>query len=122
MGKTKITQKRTKPEPDAAPSVRATISFPSDRYATLEEIAKQKKVSLAWVVRDAIDSYIEAKWPLHTERIDQSRLTGCGNAFGLQNFGIQNRLVEAITELCCCRILYDDANPNSTPCFGRSAA
>jgi hypothetical protein len=45
-------------------SVRATISFPSDSYQTLEEIARQKKVSLAWVVREATDQYIADKWPL----------------------------------------------------------
>jgi predicted DNA-binding ribbon-helix-helix protein len=38
--------------------VRASISFPHDLYETLEEIAKQKKVSLAWVVRDAAEKYI----------------------------------------------------------------
>ena len=52
-----------KPESDAA-SVRATITFPPDLYATLEEIAKQKKVSLAWVVRDAAEQYLTDKWPL----------------------------------------------------------
>ena len=45
-------------------TVRATISFPLDLYATLEEIAKQKKVSLAWVVRDAAEQYLADKWPL----------------------------------------------------------
>jgi len=45
-------------------SVRASISFPSDTYKTLEEIAKQKKVSLAWVVREATEKYIADKWPL----------------------------------------------------------
>lgn len=38
--------------------VRASISFPSDLYETLNEIAKQKKVSLAWVVRDATERYV----------------------------------------------------------------
>jgi metal-responsive CopG/Arc/MetJ family transcriptional regulator len=38
--------------------VRASISFPPDLYATLEELAKQKKVSLAWVVRDAAERYV----------------------------------------------------------------
>jgi len=42
----------------SAPLVRASISFPPDLYETLEEIAKQKKVSLAWVVRDAAEKYI----------------------------------------------------------------
>lgn len=45
-------------------SVRATISFPSDIYQILEEIAQQKKVSLAWVVREAAEQYIADKWPL----------------------------------------------------------
>ena len=37
--------------------MRASISFPPDLYETLEGIAKQKKVSLAWVVRDASERY-----------------------------------------------------------------
>lgn len=45
-------------------SMRATISFPPDLYATLEKIAKQKKVSLAWVVREASEKYLADKWPL----------------------------------------------------------
>jgi len=44
--------------------VRATISFPPDIYETLEGIAKEKKVSLAWVVREATEKYIADKWPL----------------------------------------------------------
>jgi hypothetical protein len=38
--------------------VRASISFPADIYQILEELAKQKKVSLAWVVRDAAEKYV----------------------------------------------------------------
>jgi metal-responsive CopG/Arc/MetJ family transcriptional regulator len=41
-------------------SVRVSISFPPDLYGMLEALAKQKKVSLAWVVRDAADWYIAA--------------------------------------------------------------
>ncbi len=39
-------------------SIRASISFPQETYRTLEEIAQQKKVSLAWVVREASEKYI----------------------------------------------------------------
>ena len=39
-------------------SIRASITFPADHYQVLEEIAKKKKVSLAWVVRDAVESYL----------------------------------------------------------------
>jgi predicted DNA-binding protein len=46
------------------PQVRATISFPPEVYETLEVIAREKKVSLAWVVREAAEKYIAEKWPL----------------------------------------------------------
>ena len=45
-------------------SVRASISFPPDVYETLELIAEGKKVSLAWVVREAAENYIADKRPL----------------------------------------------------------
>jgi hypothetical protein len=38
--------------------------FPLDAYETLEVISKEKKVSLAWVVREAAEKYIADKWPL----------------------------------------------------------
>jgi hypothetical protein len=38
--------------------VRASISFPHELYRTLEDLAKKKKVSLAWVVRDAAEKYV----------------------------------------------------------------
>jgi metal-responsive CopG/Arc/MetJ family transcriptional regulator len=50
--------------PESASCVRASISFPSEVYETLEIIAKEKKVSLAWVVREAAEKYIADKWPL----------------------------------------------------------
>jgi Ribbon-helix-helix protein, copG family len=49
---------------EAPSTIRASITFPPDLYETLEEIAKQKKVSLAWVVRDAAEKYVAGKWPL----------------------------------------------------------
>jgi metal-responsive CopG/Arc/MetJ family transcriptional regulator len=39
-------------------AVRASITFPPDLYKTLEEIAQENKVSLAWVVRDAAEKYV----------------------------------------------------------------
>ena len=49
---------------DETISIRATISFPTELYKTLEVIARQKKVSLAWVVREAADKYVADQWPL----------------------------------------------------------
>lgn len=53
--------------------MRATISFPSDIYQTLENIAREKKVSLAWVVRDAAEQYIAEKWPLFAQSLPGER-------------------------------------------------
>lgn len=39
--------------------VRASISFNSDDYEQLERMAAEKKVSLAWVVREAVSLYIQ---------------------------------------------------------------
>jgi predicted DNA-binding protein len=48
----------------SATPIRASISFPLNTYESLETIAKQMKVSLAWVVREASDRYIAEKGPL----------------------------------------------------------
>lgn len=45
-------------------AVRASISFPAEHYAELERLAHARKVSLAWVVRDAVEKYLAEQWPL----------------------------------------------------------
>jgi predicted DNA-binding protein len=55
---------RAKVKADSTAAIRASISFPPEVYETLEVIAKEKKVSLAWVVRDAAERYIADRWPL----------------------------------------------------------
>lgn len=47
-----------------ASALRASVSFPPELYRTLEQIAQQKKVSVAWVVRDAAEKYVSEQWPL----------------------------------------------------------
>jgi predicted transcriptional regulator len=55
-------------KPDGTASVRASISFPPEIYGVLEQLARQKKVSLAWVVRDAVERYVaEQKEQLEQE-------------------------------------------------------
>ena len=51
--------------------MRITIGFSPDMYGTLERIAQDKKVSLAWVVRDAMDTYVAEKWPLLFKNLGQ---------------------------------------------------
>jgi metal-responsive CopG/Arc/MetJ family transcriptional regulator len=45
-------------------TMRTSVSFPRELYETLEKIAQEKKVSVAWVVRDAAEKYVTDKWPL----------------------------------------------------------
>jgi hypothetical protein len=43
------------------PSVRTTVSIPAQNYAELEELAERKKVSVAWVVREAVAQYVQSE-------------------------------------------------------------
>jgi hypothetical protein len=58
-------------------TVRASISFPPNIYESLENLAKQQKVSLAWVVRDAAERYIAGRTAdgdsVIEKRIDKKR-------------------------------------------------
>lgn len=55
--------KKAKPDLSDDGTVRASISFPTGLYKALEEKARQKKVSLAWIVRDAAEKYIDGEAP-----------------------------------------------------------
>jgi metal-responsive CopG/Arc/MetJ family transcriptional regulator len=50
----------------AAPAdstIRASVSLPGDQYAHLEQLAQHQRVSVAWVVRDAVQEYLVKRWP-----------------------------------------------------------
>jgi metal-responsive CopG/Arc/MetJ family transcriptional regulator len=38
--------------------IRITVSVPTEHHEQLEGLAEQNKVSVAWVVRDAIEKYL----------------------------------------------------------------
>lgn len=46
------------------PTTRASISFSPEIYVELNRLAKQKKVSVAWLVREAVEKYVIDQWPL----------------------------------------------------------
>ncbi len=46
------------------PIVRVSVSLPQSLHAELEKMARDKKVSLAWVIRDAAEKYVADQWPL----------------------------------------------------------
>ena len=59
--------KRKAPAEDSretARPVRVSVSFDAADYAEIKDIARYKRVSTAWVVRDAVASYLDAQTPL----------------------------------------------------------
>ena len=42
-------------------TLRASVTFPRELYATVERIAKEKKVSVAWIVREAAEMYVASQ-------------------------------------------------------------
>ena len=64
MNQKRLDRKTITAKAESPTWVRASISFPPSLYVALAELAKQKKVSLAWVVREAAEKYITAERPL----------------------------------------------------------
>jgi hypothetical protein len=52
---------------------RASITFPPKLYRTIEALAKEKKVSIAWVVREATEVYV-ASQSLQAEKIKEGQV------------------------------------------------
>ncbi|WP_206000568.1 CopG family transcriptional regulator [Paraburkholderia sp. Ac-20342] len=48
---------------------RMSVSLPSSLHAELEQIARDKKVSLAWVMRQAAEKYVADQWPLLSKSV-----------------------------------------------------
>jgi hypothetical protein len=53
--------------PKGERSPRLSVTIPFETYDSLERIARKKKVSLAWVVRDAAERYVSDEFPLFRE-------------------------------------------------------
>lgn len=49
--------------------IRSSVGFPPELYQTLEQIAKQQKVSVGWIVRDAVEKYVRDRWPLLAPKV-----------------------------------------------------
>jgi predicted DNA-binding protein len=56
--------KRGKNKRRNAPMPRTSVSFPHEVYKTLEDLATRKRVSIGWVVREAVEKYLADQWPL----------------------------------------------------------
>lgn len=56
--------KPSRTKEDAKKATRITVTLPPDSYETVVRMAKHKRVSTSWVVRDAVDKYLQADTPL----------------------------------------------------------
>ena len=54
----KVEQSENGKVPGGVRMPRASVSFPPRLYRALDRIAQEKKVSVAWVVRDAAEKYV----------------------------------------------------------------
>lgn len=69
-----LSMKRASGRPKALPpTTRASVSFPKPVYEELEKIAEAKKVSVAWVVREAAEKYLAEKWPAIESEREETR-------------------------------------------------
>jgi predicted transcriptional regulator len=50
--------------PKKSKSVRTSVTIDSVDYEELQRLAEQRKVTVAWMVRDAVEQYLVAKTPL----------------------------------------------------------
>jgi predicted DNA-binding protein len=51
----------------ARKTVRTSVTLPRDLYETLGLLAKDKRVTVAWIIRDASERYVGEAWPLLKE-------------------------------------------------------
>lgn len=49
-------------------TIRISITLPSEHHSELLLLAKDKRVSLAWVVREAVERYLDDQAPLFRGR------------------------------------------------------
>lgn len=49
-------------------SMRTSVSLPRELHETLTQLAKDKKVSIAWIIREAAEKYVGERWPLFADR------------------------------------------------------
>lgn len=59
-----MAKRNHKPAEKNTEPVRVSVTFDERDYAELQSIAEEKRVSTAWVVRDAVASYLGARSPL----------------------------------------------------------
>lgn len=45
-------------------TIRTSVTIPSEDHTELQTMAERRKVTVAWLIREAVASYLAAKTPL----------------------------------------------------------
>ena len=53
--------RKRNPDFESPSALRASVTFPAALYHSLEALAQEKRVSLAWIVRDAAERYVAGR-------------------------------------------------------------
>ena len=48
-------------------TVRLSVTLPADEYHELQRLSKRNRVSVAWLVRNAVTDYLEGQVPLFSK-------------------------------------------------------
>lgn len=64
MNTNEHSQGRSPAEPEKGKSQRVSVSFTPAQYEYLARIARRNRVSIAWVVRDAVEQLVAEDAPL----------------------------------------------------------
>ena len=51
-------------DPKESKTTRITVSFDAQDYGQLQRVAESKRVSVSWVVREAVRKYLDSDIPL----------------------------------------------------------
>ena len=62
-----MTARKQNPKVATGVQPRASVTFLPKLYSNLVDLAKRKKVSLAWVVREAAEKYVADQWTLFSK-------------------------------------------------------
>jgi hypothetical protein len=59
-----VAKRQKRPRDRQAATARLSITIPAEDYADIRVTADRKRVSVAWVVRDALRQYLREQAPL----------------------------------------------------------
>ena len=57
----------TKSTDEAPSTVRLSVTLPADEYRELKRLSERNRVSVAWLIRNAVTEHLEAQAPLFAQ-------------------------------------------------------